>query len=419
MPNKIYHCSKALKSILLTGFILLYSQHSLANSKDLAFYLQQLESHPKILSLLAQQAAELKMAEGALGLPDPSLFFGVENIPASDPSFDRYLPSSKTIGINQPLPSSTTRTAKRDIFLISASSRELLAEYTKSRLKALFFTRIADLKRVKEQLDLEEKKKNIIDQLRNYFEGQIVAGKPLYEKTFLTETQLTDVQRNINSYHAELATIEADLIQFVGEVPPTTLFLEDKIWDTDIHKLYPIQLAARNIEIAQAKVAFADSSYRPNFGILGTYKLREEGENNSFDGDDWFSIQLQITVPLWGNYNQGPKLEAAKNRKRSEEHAYRETVRKWKMETTRLSSQKKASRLNIKMLLKKDLALQEKIKAMERTYSAGQTSLEPLLQTEIARLSLLSVLAQEQARFVSFSHELNSHIIEGVGDGSK
>ena len=48
---------------------------------------------------------------------------------------------------------------------------------------------------------------------------------------------------------------------------------------------------------------------------------------------------------------------------------------------------------------------------MERTYSTGQTSLEPVLQAELARLTLLSQIAGEQQRHVTLAEELNAHII--------
>ncbi len=81
------------------------------------------------------------------------------------------------------------------------------------------------------------------------------------------------------------------------------------------------------------------------------------------------------------------------------------------METTRLQSSKQASSLSIEVLQKKDAALKEKITALERTYSAGQTSLEPVLQAEMARLQLLSQIADERQRYVRISQELNGHII--------
>lgn len=400
-----------MKHILLSGLLLISLGMGQAHARELDYYLNLLDSHPKVQAVLEQQKALQQQAEGAMGLPDPSLFLGVDNVPVSDPSFDRFLPSAKVLGLTQNIPSSRSRKAQRDIFLSTATNTELLAEYTRSRLYALFFTRIAELRRVSQQTGYEERKKQTIAQLQDYYEGQIVAGQPMYQKTFLTEIEIAEVEQKLNTLLAEREFIEADLVQLVGEVPEVDgLALAEKQWRGELNDLYPVQLAARNIEVEQARVDLADSNYSPDFGVVATYKIREDGANDSFDGDDWFSLQFRMSIPLWASKSQRPKLEAARSGERSAQYGYREALRTWRMETTRLISEKQASLLNMDVLRKKDLALEMRIEAMERTYSAGQTSLEPVLQAELARLTLLAQIAGEQARYVRIAEELNSHI---------
>lgn len=400
-----------MKHVLFTVLLTFNLCISQVYGKELGYYLDLLDKHPKIQAVLEQHNALQYQAEGAMGLPDPSVFLGVDNVPISDPAFDRFLPTSKVIGLSQDIPNPKGRKAQRDIFLSTAGSTELLAEYTRSRLQALFFTRIAELQRVNKQAGYEEQKKLIIDQLQDYYEGQIVAGEPIYQKTFLTEIELAEVEQKLNSLQAEKAFIEADLIQLIGEVPEIDdLDFDEKLWTGDLGELYPVQLAASNIEVEKARVNLADSKYSPNFGMVATYKIREDGENDSFDGDDWFSLQFRMTIPLWASKNQHPKLEAAQSGRKSAQHIYDEAIRTWQMETTRLLSEKDSSFLNIEVLQKKDMALEKKIEAMERTYSAGQTSLEPVLQAEIARLSLLSQITGEKTQYRRIAEELNAHI---------
>lgn len=381
-------------------------------AKDLSYYLKLLNDHPQVLAVSEQYKALSLQAEGALGLPDPTVFVGVDNVPVSDPTFDQYLPSSKTLGFSQSIPNSGGRKANREIFSVSANSVTIEVEYMKSRLLSLFFSRMADYKKIKEQVSYEKKKKDIITQLQNYYEGQLVSGQPVYQKTFLTEIEQAEVEQRLNSLAAERKSVEAELLQLLGEIPVIEeMQITEKEWSGKVDDLYPVQLASRNIEVQQAKIELADSRFSPDYGLVGTYKIREEGENNSFDGDDWFSLQFRMTIPLWASKSQQPKLEAARSSKKSAEHRYREHVRKWQMETTRLQSEKQASFLNIEVLQKKDNALTKKIEAMERTYSAGQTSLEPVMQAELARLTLLSQIASERSRYIKLAQELSAHII--------
>ncbi len=402
-----------MKSMLTLLILLLNFGTYNAHARDMEYYRNILDEHPKVKAVLEQHSALNYQAEGAMGLPDPTLFLGIDNVPISDPSFNQYLPSSKVFGLSQNIPNSTTRKAQKAIFLSTASTTELLADYTRSRLHSAFFSRMADLERVKKQTKYEEQKRHFIDQLQDYYEGQISSGEPIFQKIYITEIEQAEVEQKLNTLHSELSIIIADFVQLVGEVPQLEQFsYQEKNWSGDLRELYPVHLAYRNVDVEKAEVDLASSKFLPDFGVVASYKVREDGANNMFDGDDWFSLQFRMSVPLWASKNQHPKLEAAKSRKRSAEQSYRGALRTWQMEMARIFSQKHASRLNLDVLEKKNQALEKKIKAMERTYSAGQTSLEPVLQTELARLSLLSQIAGEEARLIRVTEEFNTHIME-------
>lgn len=400
-----------MKSIISTILLLLFLPVQQALGKTIEDYITILNTHPKVLAITEKHSALTNQAIGALGLPDPTIFAGVDNVPVSDPSFDQYLPSSKVIGFSQKLPSFGGREAQQDVFNKAAASTKLLADYTRSRLYSLFITRLAELERIELQNKYEKKKRHTLAQLQENYEGKILAGEPIFQKNFLTEIEFADIDQRINTLNYEKEFVEADLIQLVGEVPDIAQLNPDaKEWDGDLNRLYPVQLAALDIKTEQAKVELADSEYLPDFGITGAYKIREDGEDDMFEGDDWFSLQFSITVPLWASKNQLPKLEAAKNRKKSAEYSYRDALRKWKMETARLESNLNTALRNIEILSKKNSSLKKKIDAMERTYSSGQTGLEPVLQAELSRLSLMSQIAMEKEKHIRLVQELNSHI---------
>ena len=388
---------------------LLFTQ--LASAQTIEDYTDILSNHPKVLAITERYSALTNQAAGALGLPDPTIFAGVDNVPFGDPSFDQYLPSSKVIGFSQKFPKIGGREAQKDVFNENAARTKLLAEYTKSRLMALFITRLAELKRIDVQSKYENEKRQTLARLQENYEGKILAGEPIFQKTFLVEIEFADIDQRINTLNYEKEFVEADLIQLVGEVPDIDkINVDAKEWDGDLNQLYPVQLASLAIKTEQAKVAVADSAYSPAFSVTGIYKVREDGQDDSFEGDDWFSLQFSMTVPLWASKNQDPKLEAAKSSKKSAEYSYRETLRKWQMETTTLKSKLKTALKNIEILSKKNSSLEQKIDAMERTYSAGQTGLEPVLQAELSKLALLSQIAKEKETHIRLVLELNSHI---------
>jgi hypothetical protein len=400
------------QSILIIFFVIV-TPLSNTIAGDIDPYLAILDTHPSIQGILQEKEALEFQADGALGLPDPVVSLGVENIPISDPSFDRYLPSSKTIGFSQEIPNPTQRKAKQNVIYQSAATQKILAEYSRSRLYALFYIRLAEYKRIGEQLALEEKKKRVIGELKQFYEGEVYAGEPVFQKTFGIDLELSDVEKSINDLNAELQMVEANFIQLIGEIPgPIAVTHVEKMWSGQTEALYPVLLAQQNAHLAEENIKVADAAFKPNFGVAAVYKNREDGENNMFDGDDWFSVQVKMTIPLWASSNQEPMRAAAHSRKRSALYNYADVKRSWQMQMTSIESRKEASESNIAILKKKQRALQESIEALKSTYESGRTSLEPSLLAELNYLSLLSRIAKEEETYIRNLQEANSHIQE-------
>ena len=386
---------------------------SSALAANIDHYLAILDNHPSIQSILQEKEALEFQADGALGLPDPVVSLGVENIPISDPSFDRYLPSSKTIGFSQDIPNPTQRKAKQSVMYQSAATQEILAEYRRSRLYALFYTRLAEYKRIGEQLAIEENKKRVVHELKQFYEGEVYAGEPVLQKTFTIDLELSDVEKSINDLNAELQMVKANFIQLVGEVPgPVDVPHVEKMWSGQTDALYPVLLAQQNTRLAEENIKVTDAAFKPNFGVAAVYKNREDGENSMFDGDDWFSLQVKMTIPLWASTNQEPMRAAAHSRKRSALYNYEDVKRSWQMQMTSIESRKEASESNIATLKKKLRALDEAIEALKNTYESGQTNLEPSLFAKLNHLSLLSRIAKEEETYIRNLQEANSHIQE-------
>jgi cobalt-zinc-cadmium efflux system outer membrane protein len=400
-------------SILIIFFAIVFECCS-AFAGDIDHYLAILDEHPSIKRILLEKEALEYQADGVLGLPDPVLSLGIENVPISDPSFDQYLPSSKTIGFSQNIPNRSQRRAQQDVILQSAQSQKILAEYNRSRLYAVFYTKLAEYKRIGEQLDIEEKKKYVIEDLKQFYQGEVLAGEPVFHKTFVIELEYSEVEKKINDLNAELRVVEAIFIQLVGEVPALiAVNHNEKIWSGTTETLFPVLLAEQNTRLADDRIKVADAEFKPDFGVAAVYKNREDGENNSFDGDDWFSLQFRMTIPLWASSNQTPKLASARSRKRSALYNYEDAQRSWQMQMTSIESKKEASSSNIVSLNKEKKALEESIEALQSTYASGQTSFEPTLLTELNHLTLLSRIAKEEETYIRNLQEANSHIQTG------
>lgn len=395
---------------LSTALVLLSSSSSFAASFD--EYMQRLADHPQVMSVLAQSEATRAQAQGELGLPDPTFSIGVDNVPISDPAFDRFLPTSKVMGFNQKIPNPVMLRAKSEKLDQLSEKQKLMADYTASRLRFMLVSKLAEYKAIKTQVGLIKSQLGYYHELEDTFKGQIESGRSVYQRFSEVDVERAEAERKLNDFEARLTSIEAEFVRLIDEVPEVEIpKIVEARWDKSSNMIYPVLIAAQDIDIAQKGVGIADAAFLPNFGVNAIYKQREDGQNGSFAGDDWFSIQAQITVPLWASKNQKPKLKAAKDRERSARFAYDDMHRQWVQKMTALQSVRDAAKKNVKVLQDKDHAMKGKIKASQRNYEAGTAELDGVLLAKIDRLNIQAQLAQVKAMYTSRAAEFNSNIM--------
>lgn len=402
---------------LFTTFIALLVVTPIARAESFDVYVQRLSQHPQIESILTGSAALKAQAEGELGLPDPMFMIGVDNVPTSDPAFDRFLPTSKVIGFSQSIPNPAVRQAKSERFEQMSEKQKLIADYTNARLRFMLISKLAEYESVKTQIKLIGKQLSYYKELENTFKGQIESGRSVYQRFSEVDVERAEAERKLNDLDARKVSIEAEFIRLVDNVPNIELpEIPNTVWDKNVDTLYPVVIAAEDIDIAEKGVGIADAAFLPNFGVNAVYKQREDGAGGSFSGDDWFSVQAKVSIPLWANSNQKPKLRAAKERERSAKFNYDDVRRLWNKQMTALQSNRDAATKNVHVLQDKDWAMKKKIDAVQRNYEAGTENLDSVLLAKIDRLNIQAQLAAVKEIHISRTAELNSNIIGSKGN---
>ena len=395
---------------LSTAFILFTSGSAFASSFE--EYVQRLGEHPQVESILAESEASKAQAQGELGLPDPMVMIGVDNVPISDPAFDRFLPTSKVIGFSQAIPNPALRGAKSEKLEQMSEKQKLMADYTNARLRFMLISKLAEYESVKTQKKLIKTQLGYYHELEDTFKGQIESGRAVYQRFSEVDVERAEAERKLNDLEAQQTAIEAEFVRLVGEVPQIEMpqIAADTAWDKNPNDLYAVLIAAEDIDIAKKDVGIADAAFLPNFGVNAIYKQREDGENGSFAGDDWFSVQAQVSIPLWASSNQKPKLKAAKDRQRSAMFAYDDVSRMWVKQMTTVESARDAAAKNVAVLQDKDHAMKGKIDAAQRNYEAGTEDLDRVLLAKIDRLNIQAQLAQVKVAHIAKAAEFNSNI---------
>ncbi|MEC9291371.1 MAG: TolC family protein [Pseudomonadota bacterium] len=391
--------------------LLLASIQAHTEEQALQKYLEKLEEHPQVTQILEQSYKLKELSISEMGLPDPQLILGVDNVPVNSPKFDRFLPTSKTIGFKQQIPSYSLRKAKAGKQVMLSKRQQLMAEYTQKRLKAILLSELSELDKVKKLEKLAKKQLGYYKLMEDDLKGQLEAGQPVYGRFSEIDVERTEIEQYLNGLKAERVSIEEELIFLVGEVPHLELpALPDVAWHREQASLYPVAIASESVNAASKGTDAALAAFKPNYGIQALYKQRESG--STYSGDDWFSVQATVSIPLWYKKNQKPKLRAAQAEKRSAEFAYDETARYWVKRMSELKAEREVAQDNIALLKGKRASLQEMVEAANRNYESGNAPLESVLDAQIDELTIASQLAKQRSRYARLSAEFNSHIIE-------
>ncbi len=375
-------------------------------------YLDRLSEHPQIAEILEKSVMHSEAAGAEMGLPDPMLMLGLENLPVSGNSgFNRDMMTSKMIGFSQAVPNYRLRRAKSDKQTVLSAQQHLAADYVEHRLYAMLTSALAQRQRIKTQQNIARQQLGHYRELENYFKGQLESGRRVYWRFSQVDVERSAVEQRLNDLEAEQDAIEAELVRLVGEVPQVELpELSLHMWNGMPDRLYPVRLAEHNVAAAARDVEAAKAAYGPNYSFSAAYMQRDRVQG--MRADDMFSLRAGVSIPFWSGSSQEPRKRAAEAGERSAAAARDDTVRRWVQQMTALQSRRKAAEANIKTLAQRRTALRGLIAATQRDYESGQSGLDTVLDARINLAAIAAQLAEQEARLLILTAEYNSHILK-------
>ena len=375
----------------------------------------RLLEHPALQALRFDADAKREAATATKALPDPVISLGVNNVPIADPSFDRFLPTNKAIGVRQAIPNGGVRRAISRGGESRAAATEIDASWMFARLRAQLISALAEQRRLENQIGLAKAQDAKYAELQDIIKTEIDAGRPVVFRLAQVDVERAEVARQLVNLEAELDQVKAQLIQLVGAAPavrpPELAFRQ---WQGGAQEFHAVQLARAGIDVAQAGIDQAKASFGPDLGLSLTYQQREEGEGafgSTFSGDDWFSAQVTFTVPLWAPKSQAPRLRAAKNNKSAAEKRLQAVARRAQSEWRAKSASRLAAERSIVVFRQKIAALDAQIAASINNYESGKGDYSPVIDGELAKLSFQSQIEMEKARLVTSTAHANSLLV--------
>jgi len=378
-------------------------------------YYSLLKQHPEYIAVLNEADSYNETANSAMGLPDPNLILGVDNVPVSDQKFDRFLPTSKVIGFNQKFPSWGSRDANFDKFKNISAKTNLKANYILEQLEAEFKSAINNKSKIISLQKIYKEKKKLLNDIQKFYSGEVESGRSVYGRLSKIDVEKADIEQRLNNLEYQLEDIDNSLISLTGKTAKafkTEVKLEE--WNKEKQNLYPIKISEFDINSADKEIEASESLLNPAFGVNALYKQREDGRN--FVGDDWFSVQAQISIPLWASDNQLPKIRAARSSKESAKRSYENVKRMWQRRISSMLKLITTTSDNLGVLKKKLSSFKDYQNSIQRKYEAGDSDLGSVLEARLGMLDIKVQIEEREAEYANLVADFNSHIIGGENE---
>ncbi|MEG3638822.1 TolC family protein [Magnetococcus sp. PR-3] len=362
--------------------------------------------HPSVQALMHKAQSYTYAAPGAMGLPNPSITVGVNNVPVSTPTrFDRFLPSNKSVAVAQSFPNRQGRLAKRQLGLSQGDLVRQEAKQQQAKLTLELLTTLAQRQRVAQSMLAIKNQLVKISELDHWLKGELEAGKAVYGRVEELDIQRSELREALLSLVGEDQRYKATLHALVGQTPRTSPpKLTPLAWTVTTPLM--VQTAQIKKQLAKHKVDIAQARLNPDYGVSAVWQQRVN--NASFNGDDWYGLKATIRVPLWSKWNQQPKIAGAKMAVKQATLAMDDAQRTARARYDAALADYHTSLQLLDALQKRQKEIRDLEAAMERRYEAGEVTLDRVIQPAISRIRLGLDRARQQARQITAAAKIHT-----------
>lgn len=269
---------------------------------------------PQVRTSELRLDARREIADAADELPDPRLRASIQNLPVSGPAafeLNRQLPTQIQVGIEQEIPNLAKRRARfgmaeADIDLAAAQLRQ-----TSYRVRVGAGMAWISLAYAQRALTVADDALAEIERLVPLARSSVAAGSARPAESLEVRRAVLEVEDMRTRIEADRETAQAMLSRYTA-LPNATATGTIPSADLDPEGLRAmlqsnpeLVVALAQVRQAEARSDFARSERRPDFGVNVSYGRRDP------DFGDVVSVMGSITLPIFADRRQNPRVAAA------------------------------------------------------------------------------------------------------------
>ena len=269
---------------------------------------------PQVRTSELRLDARREIADAADELPDPRLRAGIQNLPVSGPAafeLGRQLPTQIQVGIEQEIPNLAKRRARfgmadADIDLAAAQLRQ-----TRYRVRVGAGMAWISLAYAQRALTVADDALAEIEGLVPLARSSVAAGSARPAESLEVRRAVLEVEDMRTRIEADREAAQAMLSRYTA-LPNATATGTIPSADLDPEGLRAmlqsnpeLVVALAQVRQAEARSDLARSERRPDFGVNVSYGRRDP------DFGDAISVMGSITLPIFADRRQNPRIAAA------------------------------------------------------------------------------------------------------------
>ena len=407
-----------------------YSAGPLADGQDLSLAQaveQALAGNPGLAEIRsrAEALAAIPPQEGAL--PDPTLSFGMLNVPTRSFNLQKEDMTMMEVGVSQTIPfpgklALKEQAAEHEALAAASSVEEARLRLAREVRKAWWVLFYYD-----HALDVTGETEKFLQQLVDIAQAKYKTGQGTQQDVLMAQLELSklkdeklelngmrhteNIQFNVLLNRKREITVQIPR-QVEAKLPELT---EADLQDQAMHSNPQFALRNNRLDAARTKVELANKDYYPDLTVGSSYAFRQNTPDG-FTRSDFLSVNLSVTLPIYAQQKQAKAVDQRHSELLQEEYSAQDEHNKIQGEISAKAAEYQHGKVRLALFEHEIIPQAEQtVRSLMAGYQVSKTDFSDLLRAQTALFQYQSQYWQALAQTQQVLAELTALVGEEPG----
>lgn len=291
-----------------------------------------LQDNPMVAAQRSQLMATRYRVPQAGSLDDPRIGVRASNIPLSNLGLNNTPMSGIDFSLAQKVPFPGKLKYRKKAEQAESEAVEQLLEELENRIRFEVSQAYYELYRIDKALYVTRQNRALLISLAKAAEARYATNQAKGPDVFRAQTFASELENSVIELRQEResAVVRLNTLLNQASETPRKLRYRFKIkqppdqpeWDDVLEARPLLKALSDQVTAADHRVTLAKRQYFPDFDVSVSYRLREAAPGDPVNGSDFISGGVNMNIPLWAHWRQGPRVKENRARKMYAEQHY-------------------------------------------------------------------------------------------------